>query len=374
MTSKEQRPRVLVSGYYGFDNLGDEAILEELCNELKELTDPQSIVILSADPQTTSARYGVQAIKRTDFVDLCKYLCGSSLFVSGGGGLFQNTRSLGSIVFYGAQILLARALGVPVMIYAQGIGPLHGKQAEQLTRRFWQMANTITVRDDASAALLKSWQLSGTRTADPVWRLKAGALSAETRDCLPRTKNIIAVSLRSAKDFTKAHAVTLADLMAEQLPADAQALLLPLQMSQDLEPLEHFQEAWQKRGRQATMFDSRQLERPSQWISLLQTCRGLVGMRLHAIIMALKAGIPVAGIAYDPKVGHVLSEFEQPCLILTKECQAKQWQEALKIFAYATDTEDAAARARLQVAENLSCQNFELLAKILNMQRGDRPS
>ncbi len=45
------RTQVLISGYYGFDNLGDEAILEELVSELGEFFDSRDIVVLSNNPQ-----------------------------------------------------------------------------------------------------------------------------------------------------------------------------------------------------------------------------------------------------------------------------------------------------------------------------------
>ncbi len=364
------RPLVLVSGYYGFDNLGDEAILEEICNELKELTDAHNIVVLSANPEVTASRYQVRSIKRTDYVALLKALVQCKLFVSGGGGLFQNTRSLGSILFYGMQIMAARLAGSQVMIYAQGIGPLVGKQAAELTRGFFRLANSVTVRDDASMALLSQWGVPAVRSADPVWMLKETPAPPEVIAALPPGNDTVALSLRPANNFTDTHVRTLAELLINHLPAETHLLLLPLQAEQDIIPLQLFDHFWRQSGRSSTILDTTRLQRPSQWLSVLRQCRGLVGMRLHAIILALKAGIPVAGIAYDPKVSHVLEEFEQPCLILTKDCPQNDWEEALKRFIYGADTLVESTQRHREVAEKLSCQNFELLARMPNMQRG----
>ena len=46
------RKYVVVSGYYGFDNLGDEAILEELTNELKKLIKPENIIVFIRQSKT----------------------------------------------------------------------------------------------------------------------------------------------------------------------------------------------------------------------------------------------------------------------------------------------------------------------------------
>lgn len=256
------------------------------------------------------------------------------------------------------------------MVYAQGIGPLLGKQAEELTRGFFQLANAITVRDDASMALVNSWGLSATRTADPVWRLRGSQIPVAVQSALPPGPNLYGLSLRPAANFTDSHVQTLASLLVQNLPADAHMLLLPLQEDQDTVPLKLFDHFWRQSGRDSTMLDVKGLQLPSQWMSVLGHCRGLIGMRLHAIILALKAGIPVAGIAYDPKVSHVLEEFKQPCLILTKDVPEIEWSEGVKSFVSGADELVDHSRTQLEIAENLSCQNFELLAKILSMQRG----
>lgn len=365
MTSTADRTLVLISGYYGFDNLGDEAILEEICNELKELIAADDIVVLSANPAATTARYGINAIKRTDLRTMATMLLRCRLFISGGGGLFQNTRSLGSIVFYGGQIALAKMLGAKVMIFAQGIGPLTNAAARQLTRKFFGMADLVTVRDDTSAAMLSAWKIPATRTADPVWRLARTESPASVLNDLPADRPLFGLSLRITADLSPQHVSTLVEKMAAVFPPNAHVLLLPLQAEQDLEPLGRFQREWTKLGRSCSTLDTTRLLLPSQWISLFRRCRGLVAMRLHALILALKAGIPVAGIAYDPKVAHVLSEFEQPCLILTKDCQPEQWGEALKALVYTPDRLLEQSRPHLEVAQKSSCQNFSLLARIL---------
>lgn len=45
---------------------------------------------------------------------------------------------------------------------------------------------------------------------------------------------------------------------------------------------------------------------PRDMMSCLQYFDILVGMRLHGLILAAAMGVPVVGIAYDPKIGHFL--------------------------------------------------------------------
>ena len=109
--SEKQRNLVIVSGYYGFGNLGDEAILEQLVSELKCLVLPDHIVVLSANPAATEKAFGVKAAPRADLCRLLQLCAQAQLLISGGGGLFQDSRSVGSALFYSCHIAAARLAG-----------------------------------------------------------------------------------------------------------------------------------------------------------------------------------------------------------------------------------------------------------------------
>lgn len=364
---------MVVSGYYGFDNLGDEAILEELTNELKRLRKPEEIVVLSANPERTAQKFGVRSIPRGKIATLLETLKQADIFVSGGGGLFQNTKTIGSILFYGMQIIAAKAAGAKVMIYAQGLGPLRGILANQLTREFFKYADAITVRDDASALLINEWKLKCERTADPVWLLEETPLPAAIANQLQDKDKCVGLSLRPSADLTDEHIKTLAEALAQCLPADNHVYLLPMQGAQDEEPLSKFAAHWQAAGRQPSsiaVLDVTALTLPSQWVALLSRFHFLVGMRLHALLIALKMGVPVVGIDYDPKVTHLLREFQQPILNLTKELDKALWTDTLKSGLASRSRLARLASEQSQVAKNLACQNFDVLARILNTKSG----
>lgn len=364
------RDLVIVSGYYGFDNLGDEAILEQVLSELKRIVASESIVVLSANPAKTARQFQVRAELRTDlrrYAALCQQ---ARLFVSGGGGLFQNTKSLNSVLFYAAQVLVAKACGAKVIIYAQGIGPLHGQIAQWFTRQAFALADIIAVRDALSSQLLDRWALPAIQTADPVWCLESQPLPKALQEQLNGipAQELIGLSLRTSHNFSEKDLDELVAALGNSLPENAHIILLPLQASEDKDLLAKFADKWNQRGRQSTLIDTAALEYPSQWISLFGRCKLVVAMRLHALIMALKAGVAVAGLAYDPKVSQVLTEFEQPILILAKERQAGDWEQLLKTALADRDHLSQNAMKKAEGAKKLACQNFHLLARILDTQ------
>jgi polysaccharide pyruvyl transferase WcaK-like protein len=157
--------------------------------------------------------------------------------------------------------------------------------------------------------------------------------------------------------------------MKLSVPENCHVILLPLQSAQDVPPLEQFAKLWTAAGRESTLINTDSLRYPAQWISLFSRCKIMVAMRLHALIMALKAGVPVVGIAYDPKVSHLLAEFEQPTLILTKEAPENQWQQTMKAAFEDTDKLSRRAMRKAEGAKKLACQNFDMLARILSTQK-----
>ncbi len=355
---KVERQLIVVSGYYGFDNLGDEAILEELIGELSEFVDKQNIVILSQNPEVTAARYGVRAQDRWQLADIASLLSQTRLFISGGGGLFQDTESVKSVIYYGGLVSMARALGAKVLVYAQGIGPIRSTLGKYLTRTSLALSHALTVRDAESVQLLSGWGLSASLTGDPVWLLSAEQLPESARKFIAdlrkenKGKKLVGLSLRQGGGFDHGHIEMLAKSMKEAgLTKNHIIVPIPLQTAQDIKPLEDFVSTWTALGGKIASPHLGELQKPSQWLKLIGSLDLVVGMRLHSLIMALSSGVPCIGIAYDPKVTNVLDKFAQPNLPYVrgekpKDEDALAWQKTL---AQTTSAQgDKAARKTIE--------------------------
>ncbi|PJB77877.1 MAG: polysaccharide pyruvyl transferase CsaB, partial [Candidatus Aquicultor secundus] len=165
--------KVLISGYYGFGNTGDEAILSAMITSLRSEIPNVDITVSSFHPHETEAGYGVKAIPRS-IKDIRRTLRKSDLFISGGGGLLQDVTSGRSLAYYCLLLILARVERVPVMIYGQGIGPIKRFFSKFLVKLAISGCNVIAVRDEGSKRVLEK---IGVRreivvTADPALLLK----------------------------------------------------------------------------------------------------------------------------------------------------------------------------------------------------------
>ena len=182
-------PKVVVSGYYGYDNCGDEAVLLSIVTCLKTLHPGIRIIALSGNPSKTSELYGIEAINRWNPFRIAISLLSSQLLISGGGSLFQDATSTKSLRYYLAIIKMAKMLGKKVMVFSQGIGPLNREKSRAMVSKTLNRCNAITVRDEQSAHLLvdigitKKIQV----TADPAIILETKDISIDIPSELQKT-------------------------------------------------------------------------------------------------------------------------------------------------------------------------------------------
>ena len=110
-TARNRLKSVIISGYFGFDNCGDEAILSAMIQEFTRYMPGEKIIVLSHNPGKTRQLYHVNAINRFNPVQIFFRTMQSSVFISGGGGLLQDVSGKGySVVYYLSLLVMARLL------------------------------------------------------------------------------------------------------------------------------------------------------------------------------------------------------------------------------------------------------------------------
>ena len=124
--------KIVISGYYGSKNGGDEAMLAAMLEVLREEIPNLHVTVISLNPEYTKRRHNVDAVPRPDIWTIIQRIRTADLLISGGGSLLQNVTSGRSLYYYLAIIFLALLFGRKVMLYAQGIGPIRGALAHKL--------------------------------------------------------------------------------------------------------------------------------------------------------------------------------------------------------------------------------------------------
>ena len=113
---------IVISGYHGFANSGDEALLWAILNTLKQKSPDISVTVLSKTPEETARDYGVKSVNRYNFFKIKKEMKQAKMLIFGGGSLLQDVTSSKSLKYYLMIIALAERCGLKTMLYANGIG------------------------------------------------------------------------------------------------------------------------------------------------------------------------------------------------------------------------------------------------------------
>lgn len=307
--SQKKPHQVVVSGYYGFSNAGDEAMLAAMIEALTDIEPDIRIVVLSGNPENTRQRHGVDAVYRLNYPEIIRVLRESDLLISGGGSLLQDVTSDRSLYYYLSIMMLAKKLGKPVMLYAQGIGPVRGTLAKGAMRYIGNMVDLITVRDEGSLGELSRLKVTKPPvyvTADPVLGmhqvdrqigrniLKGTGISQATP--------LVGISVREWQDLEhyKEVLARAADRIISELKA--QVVFIPMQCPEDFKAAELIA----AKCREKVTVLSEQYT-TTELLSLVGNLDLLIGIRLHALIFAAVMHVPLIGISYDPKIDRFLS-------------------------------------------------------------------
>ena len=91
---------IVISGYHGFSNSGDEALLFAILNTLRTMRPDLDVTVLSKTPEETARVYGVKSIFRYNIFKIIKEMKASKMLLFGGGSLLQDVTSSKSVLYY----------------------------------------------------------------------------------------------------------------------------------------------------------------------------------------------------------------------------------------------------------------------------------
>ncbi len=307
------RPKTaVISGYYGYNNLGDDAILLSIRKRFDSVCPSARLIALSNDPASTEKQYGVPAVPRFNLFKVSKAVKSADLFISGGGSLLQDSTSTRSLLYYLSVIKIALRQKKPVMLYANGIGPVTKKNNRKKVAKALDRAESITLRDSGSLQELRDMGVKNGNisiTSDPVFTID-GVPRQEAEKLLrdagvPTDKPIAAVSMRSSPGMETA--ISRLAAFCDMLGKSHTVLFLIMQTPGDGIITEKIRG---KMSGKSYVFQSPGA--PESMMGVVGLCDTVFSMRLHTIIFSAKMRVPVMGLIYDPKVAAYLKMVDMP--------------------------------------------------------------
>ena len=348
--------KVLLSGYYGFDNAGDDAVLFAIVQALRETIPEVDITVLSNQPEKTAAQFQVKAVNRWGKTSLPKAIKECDVLISGGGSLLQDVTSKNGILYYLGVIKLAQIMRKKVIVYAQGIGPVKEPRNRALVAKILNKVQAITVRDfDSRRELMEMGVYREILVAvDPVLGIPADSIDevmgrkllSEFEACFTDNKKTVMVAARNWKhsDHFFKEIADSCDAMVEQ---GWQVVFLPFHYPEDVEAGRSIaalmkQEAIVLSGNYS----------PQETMAILKNADLVVGMRLHSLIMGAALLKPMVGLSYDPKVTSFMQLLRQPDCYDVDSVEAAQLIRSMKRLCQQTEKE-----------QTMLARNMEIIAR-----------
>lgn len=363
---------VVMSGYYGFNNTGDEAIMISMHKNIQEMGDNYHITVLSNNPTGTRDKYGIEAVYRFGFLDVLRAIKGCDVLLSGGGSLLQDSTSTRSLMYYLSITITAKLMGKRVMLYANGIGPVSGKRNRRLVKQVVNRADLITLREENSYDELLSMGVNAKKcfvTADPVFTMESipkeeakGLLQAEG---IPLDKPLVVVSVRNWKEMDRFidRFAKLCDTIVEKY--DRTIVFLAMQMPNDITVSEKVRKKMKQNA-----YILRNNYSPYEVMGVISLADFILSMRLHTLIFAARQKVPLIGFIYDPKIEYYLEKLEMPSGGKLKEFDMGKTLEMVDDIIQDREKYIDILCEKEALLEEKAHQNEKYLAKLLQHGRG----
>ena len=202
-------------------------------------------------------------------------------------------------------------MGMKVMLYANGMGPIKDKNIKKV-RKVLNEVDLITLRENTSMEEIKRCSITKPEviiTADPAFNLVPAS-----RDHADKILNeygitdekIVAVSVREWIGNKEGFEEELANALDTIAQMGYLPVFIPMQMKLDRD----ISLRVASKMKESSKIIDCELS-VSDMLAIIGRCSIACGMRLHMLIFASVMNVPMAGIAYDPKIKGFMEYMNQ---------------------------------------------------------------
>ena len=292
---------VALCGYFGFDNFGDEMLLASAVQNLLECGVPRErICVFSNAPEDTQKKFSIRSYDRWNRKVVRSALSRSRSLLFPGGGLFQDSTSVKSCLYYWGVARMAWASGCSVWALGQSVGPLSTFAGKWLTKNAMKRMDFLSVRDKASHDVLRTFGVDAKTMPDLVFGLQVPDVVSDSSgpflvNIRPSIRN--PESVRSMLAAIRSIAASGREVRGIAMSPEDARVFVQYHEEGAIPPFE--------------VATPRSI---SEFAGASNGCAAAIGMRLHFAIFSLLLGLPVFVSAYDPKVSSFAENFAIPSL------------------------------------------------------------
>lgn len=297
MNLRSEQHSILLSGYFGAMNIGDEAILY---STLSELTAPNTkITVESVDPELTVRKHDVDAIPllSREPITWLTMICEVDELVIGGGGLLE-PKNTGK---YLLMVLLASIFNTTVSWYCVGVSPTENWIDRWAYRAIIDNSDYTSVRDNGSKKDLERSGVKSHISVIPDPALKSDYLPTSQTDI---SGSYIAVVVRNC-NWQPLNINRLSEALDTVVEETSEQILLV--------PFEDRYEDWNVIDKlQAAMNEDTEIYSGNISVGTMNDVMAnaelVIGMRLHSIILAAANGVNFITLSYSEKCDRIAAQ------------------------------------------------------------------
>ncbi len=292
---------IVIAGYYGFGNAGDELILLSLICRFQKESPGDSIVVLSKTPRETRDAFGVGACDRWRPWTWVRPFLEAKRFALGGGGLLQESSGPWNHLYYLSLVMAASLFGCRTEVIAIGVDPIKGRANRFLTRfvlNHW--ADDLSVRDEDSRQALRD---AGVRSPISIQADPVSDLTLE-RSTASRDRIGLVVSPSKANPRWAYEVSQFCDRISEQLKIPVDFLVFF--------PYEDEVYTREIAAISTAVTHVRVWQKPEDLLTWITEYRLVIATRFHALVLAASSGIPFIGWGAQKKVASFCRAHHMP--------------------------------------------------------------
>ncbi|MDI9635119.1 polysaccharide pyruvyl transferase CsaB [Kamptonema cortianum] len=290
--------RLLLAGYFGSGNLGDDAIMLGFLKGIEGLG--HEVRVICGNVERLMRQYGVKGVAKSDLGSVKSAIKECDVLVFPGGSIFQDVTSVRSVAYYSNLVKEAKKAGKKVALLGQGIGPLDRYFGKKMAAAAFDSADVIALRDTASVSTLKSLgcRVTPRVTGDCAFLLPKPEISNLSTSFGVAGMKTIGISARPWGNDKNKTVVKVFGELIKTLSANGYVpVMIPMDASEDLKIVESIAKTFGGK-----VPDLKGLPSPVVLQERLIRMEAVIGMRLHAGILAATVNVPAFMISYDPKV------------------------------------------------------------------------
>ncbi len=333
----EEISDVLICGYYGYGNMGDESLLSVIVRELRRREPSVRICALSATPEKTKMYHLIDAVSRFDFVQIAEKMKRAKVLLFGGGNLLQDKTSTHSLLYYTHILRMAKKYGLKIFMYANGIGPIISDTNKIRVKKALALADSISLRDKDSFLWVENLypQQDVRLTFDPA------ILTESSKRSFPYENYFVIAPKKTMPDCTKNLISFIRSFASE---TKLQPVIVSMYDDQDL--------CYAKKIAAYLNGQFCHLERAEDCVSLLEHAELIISSRLHGLVYATAAACPMLGYSDDGKLFSYLHYIGFGC------------EDSVSCFASVEENAEALRERALKILSEGRCCRMELKKRL----------